>query len=316
MKRVLLVDDEPNILASLKRELLALRVGLRVETNASPGAALQAAKTEKYDLVISDHKMPEMDGVAFLKAFQEIQPEAVCLMLSGQVDRDSLVDAINCTHIYRFISKPWSTLELSEAISQAGAYQQAVIENGRLAEAFRQEYGMASPLPEPDKRYQVLVVDDEPHVLKAVSRALSYHSTFAGLYAGLQHRSDPQHRHQPHDFRFIVETSTSPVEALASAEQVAYDLVITDYLMPEMDGIHFLEAFRKIQPDTARIMLSGQADMNVLIEAINHSEIFAFIGKPWSEYDLKRVVAQAIAYRNLLLENKRLAERLARKLAN
>jgi DNA-binding NtrC family response regulator len=226
------------------------------------------------------------------------------------VDRDSLIAAINSTHIFRFIGKPWTTLELAEALSQAASYQQAMADNARLAESFRQQHGALPSFFDPDKHYQVLVVDDEPHVLTAVSRALSYHSTFAGLYAGVQHHQAPKQRHESHDFRFIVDTSTSPIKALEQAKAVAYDLVIADFRMPDMDGIQFLEAFRKIQPDTARIMLSGQADMNTLIAAINRSEIFAFIGKPWSEYDLKSVVAQAIAYRNLLVENRHLAERL------
>jgi DNA-binding NtrC family response regulator len=311
MKRILLVDDEANILASLKRELLTLDEDLGIDTHTSPAAALETAQNTKYDLVIADYKMAEMDGVAFLKAMREMQPDAVCLMLSGQVDRESLIAAINCTHIFRFIGKPWTTLELSEALSQATAYQQAVVENARLAESFRQQHGAVPTLFDPDKHYQVLVVDDEPHVLTAVSRALSYHSAFAGLYAGVRHHHAPAQKHESHDFRFIVDTCSSPLQALAQAKAVAYDLVITDFRMPDMDGICFLDEFRKIQPDAARIMLSGQADMNTLIAAINRSEIFAFIGKPWSEYDLKSVVAQAIAYRNLLAENRHLAERLA-----
>lgn len=313
MKRILLVDDEANILASLKRELLVLDDDLDVDANTSPVAALQIAQSTKYDLVIADYKMAEMDGVAFLKALREMQPDAVCLMLSGQVVRESLIAAINCTHIFRFIGKPWTTLELSEALSQATAYQQAVVENSRLADSFRQKYGAVPPLFDPDQHYQVLVVDDEPHVLTAVSRALTYHSAFAGLYAGVRHQNAPSQRHDVHDYRLIVDSCDSPLKALQQAKAVVYDLVITDFRMPEMDGITFLDEFRKIQPDAARIMLSGQADMNTLIAAINRAEIFAFIGKPWSEYDLKSVVAQAIAYRNLLVENQHLAERLAKR---
>lgn len=315
MTHLLLVDDEVVALAALKRELLALQAGLTIDTSTSPTDALAKAGSQKYDLVIADYQMSEMDGVAFLKALQAIQPRAVGLMLSDALALDQLANAINCAHIYRFIGKPWNALELSEVIRQALGYQAALAENHRLAELFHQEYGRPPPLLEADRYYQILVVDDEVNVLNAVSRTLGYRSTFGGLHAGLQHKAIPS-KPMSHDFRFVVETCSSPVEALARAAEVTYDLVMTDYRMPEMDGIVFLEAFRQLQPDAMRLMLSGQADSGALIDAINKSEIYAFINKPWSGYALKSLVSEAIAYRNVLMENRRLAERLARKHLN
>lgn len=313
MSRILLVDDEPNILAALKRELLRIASGLTVISTTSPLEGLDMARRESFDFVISDYKMPEMDGVAFLKAFQDIQHDVICLMLSGQVDQDHLLDAINCTHIFRFIAKPWSEPELAEVLAQVRAYRLAEIEHGRLANMFRERYGAPAHIYEPDKRYQVLVVDDEPNVLSAVSRTLNNHNAVSGLFAGLRRKSAPALERSANDLRFIVESCQSPQAALECARQVSFDLVIADYLMPGMDGIQFLDAFRKIQPDAVRLMLSGQADMSVLTKAINQSEIFAFITKPWSESQLRSVVAQAVAFHDLLGENRRLAERLAHK---
>lgn len=316
MNYILLVDDEANILASLKREFLASNSDIAVETFTSPLEALACAKTKSFDLVISDYRMPEMDGVAFLNAFQEIQPDATRLILSGLADREAMVDAINRTHIFRFISKPWSELDLAGAVAQALAYHRVVSDNRRLAEAYRAQFGEPLLPATAEKHYQVLVVDDEPYVLNAVSRDLSQHNRFHGLYAAMHREANPQAHHDNHDFRFIVETATSPLEALEQAKRVGYDLVIADYRMPEMDGVSFLEAFRKIQPEASRILFSGQADMKTLIEAINRSEIYAFIGKPWREYDLKSTVTQAIAFRNLTLENRRLGEILGGAQAN
>ncbi len=313
MNRILLVDDEPNILSALKRELMLLDSHLCLTVSTSPLAALDMARQESFDLVIADYKMPEMDGIAFLKAFQEIQSDAMCLMLSGQLDQEHLVNAINCTHIFRFIGKPWSAQELAEVLGQARSYRHAVVERSCLAKRFREEYGAPDHIYEPNKHYQVLVVDDEPNVLSAVNRSLNNHSAISGLFAGLHRKSVPSLERSANDLRFIVETCASPLEALNQARQVNFDLVISDYLMPEMNGIEFFAEFRTIQPDAIRLMLSGHADMKVLTQAINQSEIFAFIPKPWPEYHLRAVVAQAVAYHDLLAENRQLAERLARK---
>lgn len=313
MNRILLVDDEANILAALRREIIGWQGadGFEVQAYTSPKEALEWAKITPFDVVISDYKMLEMDGVTFLKAFQDIQPDAMRLILSGQADREVLVDAINRTRIYRFISKPWNEAELAGAVAQALAYRTVLLEHRSLAQSCRKKLGDTVDTEQEKGHYQLLVVDDDPSVLNAVWRELSFQSRFQGLYAALRHEENPAFPLDEHEFRFTVDISASPVEALEKAGKVAYDLVISDYRMPEMDGVRFLEAFRQVRPDAGRILLSGYADMKVLIEAINRAEIFSFVGKPWSEYDLRSAVSQAIAYRNLLLENRMLAERLA-----
>lgn len=309
MNQILLVDDEANVLAALKRELMAHGGKFAVETRTSPLEALKLAHEKAFDLVISDYQMPEMNGIAFLQAFREIQPDAARIILSGQTDQETLVDAINRTHIYRFIGKPWNELELAAAISQALTFHKAVHDNRWLAGEYRIKYGHPAKSGAPEKRHQILVVDDEQNTLNAVERDLSHRSPFQGLCAALRHEARHEHSREP-DFHFIVETAVSPLAALQLAKEVDYDLVIADFLMPEMNGLRFLEAFRKIRPDAARILFSGHADMKILTDAINNSEISAFIGKPWSEYDLRSAVTQAIMRRDLLLENQRLAAEL------
>lgn len=288
MGRILLVDDEPNILASLKRELRKHNDAFEIETCASAAEALERARATRYSLVITDYRMPEMDGVAFLDAFQKIQPDAARIMLSGQTDRDGLAASINYTHIHRFINKPWSEPELVAAVSQVLAYRKEILEHRQLAEEYRVRHGEPSPSPAAERRYQVLVLDDEENVLKAVARDLARESSM----------------------RLDVTTMATPREALEWAKHHACDLVITDYKMPEMNGIRFLELFRGMLPDAARILLSGQADSATLMHAINRAEIYSFIAKPWNEHELRDTAVQAIVYHDLLLENRRLAQAL------
>jgi response regulator RpfG family c-di-GMP phosphodiesterase len=84
-------------------------------------------------------------------------------------------------------------------------------------------------------------------------------------------------------------------------------LFISDFRMPEMDGIEFLKGAKALQPDAARLILSGYADLNALLRAVNEVGIERFIGKPWNDYDLMSAIGQALAHRELLLENRELA---------
>lgn len=137
---------------------------------------------------------------------------------------------------------------------------------------------------------RLMLVDDEANILNSLRRALmSMHVD--GLGGAL-----------------VIETFISPSEALARAKEVAFDLVISDYRMPEMDGAVFLERLSAIQPSAARIILSGYADLKALIAAINRAHIFRFIGKPWDDVDLQMSIRQALEHRHLLMENARLAD--------
>ncbi len=150
MYRIMLVDDEPNILSALRRTLgTSVTDGLdvfeiQVELFDQPEAALKRAHDVKFDLVMSDYRMPSMDGVAFLKSFRALQPNAVRLILSGYADLNAIIGAINEAQIYRFINKPWQDYEVSATLAQALAHQRLQLENQRLADLVRVQEGTLS----------------------------------------------------------------------------------------------------------------------------------------------------------------------------
>jgi two-component system probable response regulator PhcQ len=122
MYRVLLVDDEPNILSALRRSLAAIDVrqldgeALRFETFTTPEAAIERSEEQEFDLVISDYRMPSMNGVEFLLRMMKIQPDAPRMIISAYADRDVIISAVNKVHLIRFIEKPWNDGELREAV--------------------------------------------------------------------------------------------------------------------------------------------------------------------------------------------------------
>lgn len=93
---------------------------------------------------------------------------------------------------------------------------------------------------------------------------------------------------------------SSPQQALESARTRPVDLVISDYLMPEMDGITFLGHFKEIQPQTIRVLLTGYADKENAIRAINQVGLYQYIEKPWDNEALLIVVKNGLEKRQLL----------------
>ena len=139
---------------------------------------------------------------------------------------------------------------------------------------------------------KILLVDDEPNILNSLRRAINA---------------------MPWDAvgeKVSIESFTSPLLALDRAEEYAFDLVISDYRMPDMDGVSFLRRLVGFQPDISRLILSGYADLQAVIAAINTVQIHRFISKPWDDYDLTASITQALGLRRLLLENRRLADQV------
>ena len=114
---ILCVDDEPNILSSLRR--LFRTQGFQVRVAESGLAGLALMESESIDLVISDMRMPEMDGAKFLEHVRTRWPDTVRLLLTGYADIDSIIEAINRGEIYRYITKPWDDHDIVLIVRQA-----------------------------------------------------------------------------------------------------------------------------------------------------------------------------------------------------
>ncbi len=141
---------------------------------------------------------------------------------------------------------------------------------------------------------RLLLVDDEPHVLSALQRTL---------------RAWPE---------LQCEVYTNPFDALNRVCECDFDVVISDYLMPEMSGIILLQTLKDVAPDTVRLMLSASTDFDTAMGAINDAEVFRFITKPWQAAQLEESIRLAIARRAELLAQREAAlspqEREARRL--
>lgn len=126
---ILCVDDELNILRALRR--LFRKEPYRILTAESAAEGLEILEDEDPWVIISDQRMPEMNGVSFLRKVMEIRPDIIRITLTGYTDVDTIRDAVNQGHIYKILLKPWNDQNLILEIRQA-------VDQYRLAAANRE----------------------------------------------------------------------------------------------------------------------------------------------------------------------------------
>lgn len=146
--RILVVDDDLNFLAAVRR---GLRGRYDLTTAEGGEAALQAiAESGPFSVVVCDQKMPQMSGIETLQRIRDLAPETVRIMLTGNADQRTAIDAINQGQVFRFLAKPCPISDLTEAIDSAlEAYNAAAAERAAIVARMHRlsEYDFLTDLP-------------------------------------------------------------------------------------------------------------------------------------------------------------------------
>jgi len=122
---------------------------------------------------------------------------------------------------------------------------------------------------------RILFVDDEVNILRVLSRLLD-------------------------DQPYVVHTASSAAEGLAVLEDTPCQVIISDYRMPERNGIEFLQGVQLRWPDTVRMVLTGYADFMLAVEAVNSGAVHKLISKPWKDIELLLGIQEAFERHDLL----------------
>lgn len=130
---------------------------------------------------------------------------------------------------------------------------------------------------------RILLVDDEPIVLQSIQRVLRK--------------------------RFTIDTAATAGEALELLDKHSYAVAVSDYRMPGMNGIEFLAVVKERSTDTVRLMLTGQADMEATVRAVNEGNIFRFLTKPCPHDALAQALDEAVKQYRLITAEKELLEK-------
>ncbi len=134
----------------------------------------------------------------------------------------------------------------------------------------------------------LLLVDDEPHVISALQRTLR-------------------------DDNWLILSAPGGAEALELLRRHEIQVVISDFRMPGMDGVEFLLEVKRLFPDIQRVMLTGHADSKAVERAINDSEVFRFINKPWNNSQLRATVNECLDRYFLIQRARRYEKELAER---
>jgi DNA-binding NtrC family response regulator len=255
--RVLVVDDDQALLQALPEALRIRMSGVAVDAADSAAAALDRIAAQDYDAIVTDIKMPGMDGLALLAEIRARRPDTPILMMTGHGDRQLAIQALR-GGAYDFIQKPIErdhvVASLHRAI-QAHTLSRRVRDRQSALERCASELEQIAATFSVDQP-RVLIVDDDPALLQALPQALRLR--MGGV---------------------TVETAESAAAALDRIAARDYDAIVTDIKMPGMDGLALLAEIRGRQPETPTLIITGHGEDDLAVHALRGGA-YDFIQKP------------------------------------
>jgi DNA-binding NtrC family response regulator len=292
--RVLVVDDDPALLQALPEALRLRMSGVTVDTADSAAAALDRIAGRDYDAIVTDIKMPGMDGLALLTEIRTRRPDTPILIITGHGEHTLAIQALR-GGAYDFIHKPIDRDQIVGSLHRAIA---AHALTRRVKDRQLALEGCAAELEQiaaqlGRQQARVLIVDDDPALLQALPQALRLR--MGGV---------------------TVETADSAAAALDRIAAGNYDAIVTDIKMPGMDGLGLLAEIRGRQPDTPTLMITGHGEYDLALRCLRGGA-YDFIQKPIDRDHFVASLQRAIRAHamNRLVKDRQLAlERCASEL--
>jgi len=254
---VLVVDDDPALLQALPEALRLRMSGVTVDTANSATAALDRMVGRDYDAIVTDIKMPGMDGLALLTEIRTRRPDTPILIITGHGEHALAIQALR-GGAYDFIHKPIDRDQI------VGSLQRAMAAHARTRRVKDRQVALERCAAELEQiadqlgrqQARVLLVDDDPALLQALPQALRLR--MGGV---------------------MVETADSAAAALDRIAARDYDAIVTDIKMPGMDGLGLLAEIRGRQPDTPTLMITGHGEYDLALRCLRGGA-YDFIQKP------------------------------------
>ena len=178
---LLLVDDEKNVLSSLKRLFRKTDCDVFIANSGQEG--LEILKEHAIDVIVSDARMPEMSGPEFLAIAAEQYPDAKRILLTGYADMQAIVDAVNLGKVSHYLEKPWDDEQLQKLVNDAFVTINLMKQNARLQSLIEQK----------NKKLTVMMIETR--------RYIACHFNMLNLVApdrhlvGVEHQNISSHQH-------------------------------------------------------------------------------------------------------------------------
>jgi DNA-binding NtrC family response regulator len=250
--------------------------GVTVDTADSAAAALDRIAAQDYEAIVTDIRMPGMDGLALLAEIVERRPDTPTLIITGHGEYELAVRALR-GGAYDFIQKPIDrdrfVASLNRAIRARALNRRVKDRQLALARCAIELEQIAEKLGREEAR--VLIVDDDPALLQALPETLRLRMS------GLR-----------------VDTADSAAVALERIAAQDYDAIVTDIKMPGMDGLTLLAEIRERRPDTPTLMITGHGEEDLAVRALRGGA-YDFIQKPIDRDHFVALLYRAIRARAL-----------------
>ena len=266
--RILCVDDEPNILRSL-RWLLQKEFDVEVAGSGQDGLA-KVHKTH-YDVILSDQRMPGMMGSEFLREARKLSPGSMRILLTGYSDLQAILRSVNEGEVFRFISKPWASQELLQVVGEAASIARTLPppEPEAIAELRQEDTAIGGEC--------ILVVDDDPGVVELINEAIG---------------AGPR-----------VSYANNVADAVAAFDAQDIGIIISNMRVGNVDATRMLKVLKQQHPDIVTVVYTGATDAVDVIGLINQAQIFRFLPKPVKPTMLRIALTAATVKRKQLKDD-------------
>ncbi|KOR32585.1 hypothetical protein TI05_06340 [Achromatium sp. WMS3] len=255
--KVLFIDDEERIVRSLTMQF---RTSYKVKGLTDPAEALNLIRNDHYHVVVSDQRMPEMQGTELLKQVREISPLTIGILLTGYADLPAVIGTINDGEIFRYLTKPWNTEEITQVLGKA---TDIAIQMEQFSTVEGTKPTAATPTG--------------PHIM-VMDGDLAVHETIASQFEG----------------KYIVHWAPNldTVFDLLTTHDIA--LAITDLMLEEEEITPVLGTLKQHNPNILTIVLTTVKDSKIVINLINQAQVFRYLPKPIRPNLLNKSVSAAL----------------------
>lgn len=250
---LLLIDDEERILRSLR---MLFFVGYNVRITTNPDEALAILRNEQVHVIVSDQRMPLMQGSELLRQACDISPATMRILLTGYADLEASIASVNEGEVFRYLMKPWDAELVKKVVAEAASIAETSF---ALKASFSATDKVVQKL---GAKPRVLVMDNDETTARTVHETL-------GDRCDIIWAADAQHA----------------MEELAKQD---VSVVVSELILGEVNVGYILKTIKQLNPSTQCIVLTSFNDTARLIELINQAQISRFLPKPVSKGLLAR----------------------------
>lgn len=271
--RILFVDDEPNILNTMR---WLFQREYEVVTAQGGREAIAMLSQSRFDVVVSDQRMPEVSGIDVLREARKRSPRTMRILLTGYADMEATVNSVNEGEVFRYVTKPWDnndfkvTVQMAVEASQVCLQEQAVDNTPATQQVL-------------EAHEHILVLDDTQKTAAEIQGILGNSGT--------------------------VHYANNADAALDILENNEVGVVVSDTILGGVSVTPLLSMLKEHHPYIVTIVFTAQRDAYLVMDLINKGQIFRFLSKPIHQGQYRLSLISAIKKHHEMLKNPLMARR-------